>query len=34
MLLYDKVIKLFMINVRGDSKYSADGFMNDTGILL
>ena len=26
-------IKLFMINVKGDSKYSATGFINDTGIL-
>ena len=23
-----------MINVNGDSKYSATGFMNDTGILV
>ena len=29
----DVTIKLFMINVNGDSKYSATGFMNDTRIL-
>ena len=29
----DVTIKLIMINVNGDSKYSTTGFMNDTGIL-
>ena len=30
----DVTIKFIMINVNGDSKYSATGFMNDTGILV
>ena len=29
----DVTIKLIMINVNGDSKYSATGFINATGIL-
>ena len=29
----DVTIKLFMININDDSKYSATGFMNETGIL-
>ena len=29
----DVTIKLFMINVNGDSKYSGTGFVNDTEIL-
>ena len=29
----DVTIKLFMMSVNGDSKYSASGFINDTGIL-
>ena len=29
----DVAIKLFIINANGDFKYSATGFINDTGIL-
>ena len=29
----DFTIKLFMINVNGDSKYTASSLIKDTGIL-
>ena len=30
----DMTIKLFMINVNGNFKYLATGFMNDNGMLF